>query len=51
MQQKNNKILTKQSGSMPSTFLVHLLIQQKKLYLVSIIVNTLTGKFILHDTK
>ena len=30
MQQKNKKILTKQLGSIPSTFLVPLFIQQKK---------------------
>ena len=39
-------MLTKQPGSIPSTFLVPLLIPQKKLYLVSIIVNKITSKFI-----
>ena len=43
---KNLKKLTKQPGSIPSTFLVSLLIPQKKLYLGSIIVNRLRGKFI-----
>ena len=42
----NKKMLTKQPGSIPSTFLVPLLIPQKKLYLVSIIVNKITSKFI-----
>ena len=46
---KNKNILTKQPGSIPSTFLVPLLIQQEKIYLVSIIVNKLTGKFIMPD--
>ena len=45
MQQKNNEIIvTKQPGSIPSNFLV-----LKKNYLVSVIVNKLTSKFIMHD--
>ena len=44
MQQKNNEIIvTKQPGSIPSNFLV------LKNYLVSVIVNQLTSKFIMHD--
>ena len=40
-QKKKKKILTKQLGSIPSTFLVPLLIQPKK---NNFIVNKLTGK-------
>ena len=46
---KNNEIVTKQPGSIPSNFLVLLLKQQKSFYLVSTIVNKLTSKFIMHD--